>query len=95
MGSIYRDVSYKGYLGVTTPGDDTINRLTVGLQFVCREVPIRVADSDAYHYPLGLGYAGKLPHYFREHYTLVLYAGAESIAQCDKTDGLRDGTDVQ
>ena len=70
--------SYKN-LGVITPGDDALDRLTCGLQFVCREVPIRVADSYANDYPPGFRYAGILSRYFREHYALVLDASAETV----------------
>ena len=47
MGSIYRDVSYEGCLGEAAPGDEVFNWLSLGLQFVGWEVPIRIADGDA------------------------------------------------
>ena len=55
------DVSYEERLGEAAPGDEAFKRLSLGLQFVCREVPIRIADNDTDKYLIGFGYGGKPP----------------------------------
>ena len=82
-------------LGIVTPGGDAFKWLTCGFQLVGGEVPIRVANIDADNHQFGLGYGGEPSYYFGEHYGLVVNTGAKAVVQCGKTDGLRDGTNVQ
>ena len=80
VGSIrMNDMGGEECLVEAEPGNEAFRRLSPCLQFVCREVPIGITDSDADYHLIGLGYFGKLPQYIGKVRDLVLDAGAKSI----------------
>ena len=87
-------VSNEEYLGIIIPSGDAFEWLTCRLNFICREVPVWIANSDADSYPLGLGYMSELSYYIGIHYARILNASAKAIVQCSEAQGLHEATDV-
>ena len=77
------------------PGNDVFNGHALAHQFVGREIPVGITDSDGYRYPPGFGYPQNLSRYIRVVDRHTLDTGTKAVLQSSEADGLSEKTDIK
>lgn len=69
--------------------------LASGMQFVCREIPVRVPDGYSHDELRRFRDASNLPDHLRVEHWGSLYAGSKAIIQCRQRYSLSHGTEAE